>query len=108
MTDDRTPFREARDAGLVKRHEQRLARAATRDDCTCRTGFFDVVNPTCPQHAGPSVVAIWEMQNTYPPDATECNRGHRFASEADCVLPEGWDNFMCRTCINETVAKETP
>lgn len=27
MTDDRTPFREARDAGLAKRHEQRLAQA---------------------------------------------------------------------------------
>lgn len=27
MTDDRTPFREARDAGLRARHEQRLARS---------------------------------------------------------------------------------
>jgi len=33
MTDDRTPFREARDAGLVKRHEQRLARAQVCKNC---------------------------------------------------------------------------
>lgn len=91
----------ARDAGLVKRHEQRLARAATRDDCTCRTDFFETVNPACPLHAGPLVVAIWEKSETYAPTATQCGKGHRFASEADCVLPEDWDYFMCRACITE-------
>ena len=31
MTDDRTPFREARAVGKAKHHEQRLARAQVRD-----------------------------------------------------------------------------
>jgi hypothetical protein len=31
MTDDRAPFREAREHGLRQRHEQRLARARTVD-----------------------------------------------------------------------------
>ena len=39
---------------------------------------------------------------TYPPDATQCRYGHRFASEADCFLPEDWDHFMCRRCVNES------
>lgn len=48
--------------------------------------------------------AIWDSQRTYAPDATECSEGHPFASEADCLLPEGWDNFMCRSCISTAVA----
>lgn len=77
MTDDRAPFREAREWGKARGQQQRLER-------------------------------IWEQQETYQPDATECSKGHLFTSEADCVLPEDWDNFMCRTCITETVARETP
>lgn len=48
----------------------------------------------------------WNASLTYPPDATECRQGHPFASEADCVLPDGWDNFMCRTCINIALAED--
>lgn len=36
---------------------------------------------------------------TYRPDASECVKGHPFRSEADCVLPEGWDYFLCRRCV---------
>jgi hypothetical protein len=41
--------------------------------------------------------------NTYAPNQTECVKGHRFASEADCILPEdevdAWDYFLCRRCV---------
>lgn len=42
---------------------------------------------------------------TYPPDASHCVKGHRFESEADCVLPEDedgecWDQFLCRRCVD--------
>ena len=30
-------------------------------------------------------------------------KGHPFASEADCLLPDGWDNFMCRACVQEAI-----
>lgn len=40
--------------------------------------------------------------NTYPPDALNCELGHSFHSEADCFLPEGWDNFLCRRCLDVT------
>jgi hypothetical protein len=40
--------------------------------------------------------------NTYPPNATNCAEGHVFHSEADCFMPEGWDNFMCRRCLDVT------
>lgn len=40
--------------------------------------------------------------NTYQPDATNCEMGHAFHSEADCFLPEGWDRFMCRRCLDVT------
>jgi hypothetical protein len=43
----------------------------------------------------------WPDLPTYAPDATECEKGHSFRSEADCVLPEGWDHFMCRRCVQE-------
>lgn len=84
--------------------------AATRDDCICRVGFFKTVKPGCPLCAPPQAVAIWDKLNTYAPDASACIKGHPFASEADCVLPEDWDYFMCRTCIIEAVAagSETP
>lgn len=36
---------------------------------------------------------------TYSPDATVCAYGHSFESEADCVMPEDWDRFMCRRCL---------
>lgn len=39
--------------------------------------------------------------STYTPVATGCVKGHRFKSEKDCVLPEGWDHFFCRHCLNE-------
>lgn len=38
--------------------------------------------------------------NTYRPDETECVKGHQFRSEADCVLPEEWDYFLCRGCVD--------
>ena len=37
--------------------------------------------------------------NTYAPNQTVCVKGHRFRSEADCVLPEEWDYFLCRRCV---------
>lgn len=43
--------------------------------------------------------------NTYAPDVTQCVKGHRFTSEADCILPEddidAWDYFLCRACVSE-------
>lgn len=39
--------------------------------------------------------------NTYAPDAIECVNGHRFLSDADGILPEGWDHFFCRKCVAE-------
>lgn len=43
--------------------------------------------------------------NTYRPDETCCIVGHRFMSEADCILPEdevdAWDYFLCRRCIED-------
>lgn len=39
--------------------------------------------------------------NTYRPDEVQCVKGHRFLSEADCVLPEDWDYFLCRRCVEE-------
>ena len=43
--------------------------------------------------------------NTYRPNERQCVKGHPFASEADCVLPEdevdAWDNFLCRVCVVE-------
>lgn len=44
--------------------------------------------------------------NTYAPDARGCVIGHPFRSEADCVLPEDWDHFLCRRCV-EAAAHET-
>lgn len=45
------------------------------------------------------------LLNTYAPNATQCVKGHRFASEADCILPEdevdAWDYFLCRVCVEE-------
>lgn len=42
---------------------------------------------------------------TYAPDATCCIVGHRFTSEADCILPEdevdAWDYFLCRRCVED-------
>lgn len=43
---------------------------------------------------------------TYKPDARGCAEGHKFSSEADCVLPEGWDYFFCRKCLNEYVRRQ--
>lgn len=41
----------------------------------------------------------WSQQRTYRPDETRCVNGHEFRSEADCILPDGWDHFLCRRCL---------
>lgn len=46
MTDDRAPFREARDAGLKARHEQRLA----RQDLAIVKAAIDMLPATCRYH----------------------------------------------------------
>lgn len=44
---------------------------------------------------------------TYPPDAPTCVHGHPFRSEDDCVLPEGYDHFLCRRCVAALIDVET-
>lgn len=50
--------------------------------------------------------------NGYRPDERQCVKGHRFTSEADCVLPEdevdAWDYFLCRRCVAELGPIEPP
>jgi hypothetical protein len=47
------------------------------------------------------VTALPRGRATYQPDATQCLHGHPFESEDDCVLPEGWDRFMCKRCLTD-------
>lgn len=42
-----------------------------------------------------------DPESTYQPDAQQCGNGHPFNSEADCVLPDGWDQFMCKRCLTD-------
>lgn len=46
---------------------------------------------------------ITDASRTYLPDATECVKGHPFRSEADCLLPDDWDQFMCRRCVDQAI-----
>lgn len=61
----------------------------------------DYPDPPSFTEAVATVKALPRGRATYQPDATQCLHGHPFNSEADCVLPEGWDRFMCKCCLTE-------